>query len=96
MQSSTVQYTFGQAGAMRGGGERKSQNLDSSLEEQDENYDTLPAGALRTSLTHSILYLQETLSRLFVPVYFARTIENYLAQGTDIPRVPQCLSPRRN
>jgi hypothetical protein len=48
MLSSIVQYTFGQAGAMRGGGERKSQNLDSSLEEQDENYDTLPAGALRT------------------------------------------------
>jgi hypothetical protein len=46
MLSSIIQYTFGQAGAMRGGGERKSQNLDSSLEEQDENYDTLPAGAL--------------------------------------------------
>ena len=26
------------------GGDRSSQNLDSSLEEQEENYDTLPAG----------------------------------------------------
>jgi hypothetical protein len=81
MLSSTVQYTFGQAGAMRGGGERKSQNLDSSLEEQDENYDTLPAGALRTSLTHSILYLQETLSRLFVAYFtFIKKISPLLSR----------------
>ncbi len=39
---------------MRGGGERKSQNLDSSLEEQDENYDTLPAGALSYLLAHDL------------------------------------------